>query len=181
VGRWCARAALASLGFARTIPARDESGRPVWPAGVVGSITHTAGCARAAVASRSVARAVGVDSERVLSPSRARLVADTIATESEIAAGVNAGLDRSEALTLAFSAKESLFKCLHQLVTWRFGFEDARLVRVDGSDRRFSLQIETTLSADFPAGTTLTGRFAVESAVLHTGLLLRADAIPQTT
>jgi len=42
-------------------------------------------------------------------------------------------------------------------------------------------RIATDLSADYPAGTTLMGRFAVEPTMLHTGLLLNADAACDTT
>ena len=180
VGRWCARAALTDVGVGM-IPGRTESGGPVWPTGIVGSITHTGGYARAAVAWCSDAVAVGIDTERLLSPRRARLVAATIADAAEVTIGVKAGLSDCEALTLAFSAKEAVFKCLHGLVGRHFGFADARLLRVDGQHRTFTVEIVTTLSAAYPAGATLTGRFAVEPTLVHTGLLLRAGAahVPQ--
>ena len=176
VGRCCARAALVALGVGPYVPDLDQSGLPVWPSGVVGSITHTGGCARAAVASLSDARAIGVDSEQIVPPHRARLVAAAIAKESEIAAGCDVGLDRCQALTLAFSAKEAVFKCLHRLVGRRFDFSDARLEHVDGHSRTFTIRIASPLSADYPIGTALTGRFAIEGAILHTGMLLRTDA-----
>src|SRR5260370_20887260 len=48
--RTCARRALARLGIAETAIRRGAKGEPLWPAGVVGSITHTTGYFAAAVA-----------------------------------------------------------------------------------------------------------------------------------
>jgi enterobactin synthetase component D len=175
-GRYCARAALTLLGCPPAIPGRDPSGVPVWPHGVVGSITHVDGFARAAVAWSADAEGIGIDTECVLSAARARVVTDTIADEEEVTAGMRAGLDRCEAITLVFSAKETAFKCLHRLVGRRFGFADMRVVRVDGGDRSFDIETAAALSADFPAGISFRGRFAVDSTLLHTGLLLRAGA-----
>ena len=50
LGRACARAALANLGQGEAVIGIDEAGAPLWPAGVVGSITHTKGYAAALVA-----------------------------------------------------------------------------------------------------------------------------------
>lgn len=61
--RRCAREGLAKLGHApvaiRSGPMRD----PQWPAGIVGSITHTRGFRAAAVSSRSVLSSIGIDTE----------------------------------------------------------------------------------------------------------------------
>lgn len=171
-GRYCARAALVELGHGPMVPPRGESGVPLWPAGVVGSITHTDGYARAAVASTDQATAIGIDTERIISPRRAALVAATIAAESEIETAMRAGLSRCEAVTLAFSAKESVFKCLHGLVGRRFGFADARLGHVDCDARTYTMELVRDLSDRCPAGLVLAGRFLMEPELLHTGLLL---------
>src|ERR1700712_2039346 len=61
--RYCARIALAELGFPPVPILKGDKGEPCWPDGVVGSITHTAGY-RGAVVGRAVAvRSVGVDAE----------------------------------------------------------------------------------------------------------------------
>src|SRR6202047_4688051 len=62
--RRCAREALAKLGYA-PVPIRAGRKRePLWPAGLVGSITHTTGFRAAAVASRSVLASIGIDTEQ---------------------------------------------------------------------------------------------------------------------
>ena len=65
LGRACARAALSDLGQPDAVIGQGENGAPLWPAGVVGSITHTKGYAAALVAKVQQARGLGVDAERV--------------------------------------------------------------------------------------------------------------------
>ncbi|HKN97304.1 MAG TPA: 4'-phosphopantetheinyl transferase, partial [Pseudonocardiaceae bacterium] len=61
--RTCARRALAALGRPEVPILRGAKGEPLWPAGIVGSITHTTGYYAAAVAESTVVRSVGVDAE----------------------------------------------------------------------------------------------------------------------
>ena len=61
--RTCARRALAGLGIAETAIPRGPKGQPIWPTGVVGSITHTTGYVAAAVAHAAKVRSIGVDAE----------------------------------------------------------------------------------------------------------------------
>src|SRR5580692_7617313 len=63
-GRLCAREALAALGAPSTRVPRGIDGAPEWPTGFVGSISHTAELAFAAVAPAAEARGLGLDVER---------------------------------------------------------------------------------------------------------------------
>src|SRR5690606_14215001 len=115
-GRLCARAALQQLCGQALVPGRAEDGVPIWPAGVVGSITHGAGQAAAIVASTQQWQGLGLDLEKHLSTERAAKLAGEILTPAELqrAAGLNpqafAGL-----VTLTFSLTESPFKALYPL------------------------------------------------------------------
>ena len=62
--RRCAREALASLGQAPGPIGVGPSREPQWPAGLVGSITHTRGFRAAAVAPQSVVASIGIDAEQ---------------------------------------------------------------------------------------------------------------------
>ena len=62
-GRGCARAALNRLGEPPVPILRGPQGAPLWPAGVVGSITHCDGYRAAAVARTSDIATVGLDAE----------------------------------------------------------------------------------------------------------------------
>jgi 4'-phosphopantetheinyl transferase EntD len=61
--RSCARACLARLGYARVPILPGIGGAPTWPAGVLGSMTHCAGYAAAAVGPLSRISAIGIDAE----------------------------------------------------------------------------------------------------------------------
>lgn len=63
--RRCARSALATLGSPASGPIRPGPRRePLWPTGVVGSITHCAGYRAAAVAQRNSLASIGIAPSR---------------------------------------------------------------------------------------------------------------------
>jgi 4'-phosphopantetheinyl transferase EntD len=122
-GRQCARRALAELGHAGVpIPVAHDR-QPVWPPGVVGSITHTAGLCAAVVAESGRLAALGVDTEisGAVKPElwQTICVADESAWISALAPG-----ERAAAVTLLFSAKEAFYKCQYPLVRERLSFHD---------------------------------------------------------
>jgi 4'-phosphopantetheinyl transferase EntD len=122
-GRQCARRALAELGFVDVpIPVAPDR-QPVWPAGVIGSITHTAGLCAAVVAKDACMAALGVDTE--LSGAVKPDLWETIcvAEESEWISALPP-LERAPAVTMLFSAKEAFFKCQYPLVGERLNFDD---------------------------------------------------------
>lgn len=71
--RRCARQALAELGIGPVPILTGERGAPVWPEGIVGSMTHCSGYRAAAVARASDIRTVGIDAEPHLTLSRGML------------------------------------------------------------------------------------------------------------
>lgn len=152
-GRACARAALARLGLpAQPIPPGD-SREPLWPAGIVGSITHCEGYRACAVARAADIATVGIDAEPDEPlPSG---VLEVIARPEELTAvrealrlhpGVN--WDR-----LLFSAKECVFKAWFPLTGLWLGFEDAAL-GFDRSRGTFSAHVLR------PPGAVLSGSLA---------------------
>jgi len=173
-GRLCAREALRYLTGQGTVPAVGTDRAPQWPAGMVGSITHSAGWAAAVVARRENWRGLGLDMEQLLSPTRADRLAEEILTPTELRRLPELDAEpRAHLVTLTFSLKESLFKALYPLVLRRFYFQDAELVewREDGSAR---LRLLTALSADWPSGTELGGQFA-----RFDGRLLSLVSVPE--
>ena len=122
-GRQCARRALAELGrFDVPIPVGQDR-QPVWPSGVVGSITHTAGLCAAVVAESSRLVALGVDTEiaGAVKPELWQTVC--VADESAWISGLPPG-ERAAAVTLLFSAKEAFYKCQYPLLGERLSFDD---------------------------------------------------------
>ncbi|MBK9034189.1 MAG: 4'-phosphopantetheinyl transferase superfamily protein [Myxococcales bacterium] len=159
-GRACAHAALRALGRPTEVIARAPSRAPVWPPGVVGSITHCAGLAAAAVADRARLRGLGLDAE----PNRplpdgilATVASSTERAWLETAPRGDLAWDR-----LLFSAKESVFKAWHPLAQRWLGFEDAE-VEVDVAAATFT----ATIAVPGPVR-ALRGAFASDAAHLAT-------------
>ncbi len=187
-GRDAARAALASLGVAAGAIGRRPDRSPDWPAGVIGSLTHTRGLAAAMVAcstrrhphprpvpSSDPSRpGLGIDAEvdRPLPPG----VAERVMQPPERAAlGAEAEVDG----VVVFSAKESVFKALNPLTGRWLEFEDV-VIHLEAEDQARSRgAFEAWLSTDGrrpgdPAA--VTGAWRRAGGVVVTGCVLSTVA-----
>ncbi|MDD9243590.1 enterobactin synthase subunit EntD [Enterobacter soli] len=136
-GRIAAAHALSALND-RTIPAIGASGEPVWPANISGSITHS-GTQAMAIATRNPHALIGIDCEAILPESEAHEIKDGVIDTEEEAVLSRSGYPFALALTLAFSAKESLFKALFPQVQEYMGFDCARVVMLDNKTLALAL------------------------------------------
>lgn len=169
-GRWCAREAFRLLGLAPAPIPMEASRAPRWPSGFVGSITHTEGYAAAVVAPSSRLAGVGVDAQ-VVEPGRINEgMAELILLPGE-EEGLR-DLPRDEARTLAFTAKEALYKCLNPIVGRFFGFHAARVEGVDLGRGLLRLVLVDDLGPRFPAGSLYEGRVARHDGVLESVIVL---------
>ena len=128
-GRIAAAHALSALND-RTIPAIGTSGEPLWPADISGSITHS-GTQAMAVATRDLHALIGIDCEAILPEREAHEIKDGVIDTQEDTVLTRSGYPFALALTLAFSAKESLFKALFPQVQEYMGFDCARVTQLD--------------------------------------------------
>jgi enterobactin synthetase component D len=172
-GRHCALTALQRLGIHAVDLPRHADGLPLWPAGVTGSISHCEDIACATVVKTDDATAAGLDVERIVSRRRASRVGPLVVDRDELLAARAAGLDEALGVTLLFSAKETVFKCLFPIVRRWFGYSAARIrPHEDGS---FDARLTMALTDGFPGGTTLTGRWTVSAGRVYTALFLTRD------
>lgn len=180
-GRYCARLALAQLGGNVDAPIGVGASRqPVWPEGFVGSITHTDGYASAMVARCDKVRAVGIDSEMWIEPGSLEDSCRQILTTGEIRPD-NLHLFDSPLhyLTLVFSAKESLFKCLFPLVNRFFDFHAAVVIPQPSrstTDGEFRFELLEDLNSEFRTGYSGHGRYSIGTDCVHTAVILNAHA-----
>jgi 4'-phosphopantetheinyl transferase EntD len=163
-GRWCAEQALQCLGAGSTEIGMAEDRAPIWPDGIVGSITHTAGFAAAAVAWTADVAGLGVDSERIIDPAAARDIAGICMIDEETLFEAPAGRSFCEFCTFVFSAKEAVFKCLFPLTRKFLEFSDVRITSLDWNREYFSW---TALSEHIG-----TGRLSQAEGVVHTSVEL---------
>ena len=121
-------------------------------------------------------RAIGVDVERWLDDDAPARLGAALAGAGELDALVaQTSWPAARVLTVLFSAKESIYKCLFPGVRTYFGFEAAWLERVEavgGAEGRFEARLTEALGADLPAGFVLRGRFDCLDEVVVTALVL---------
>lgn len=137
-GRLCARRALAAIGHVDWPLLRGDDREPLWPAGVVGSITHTDGYYAAVAARAGQIATVGIDAEehdRLPEGILRRISLPEEAAWIGARAGDGVHWDR-----LLFCAKEAVFKCWFPLTHRWLEFEGARIeFGTDGGPRPFSV------------------------------------------
>jgi len=122
-GRLCARRAMEEFGITGFPLSVGEDRQPLWPDGLIGSITHTAGYCAAAVAERSNIVTLGLDSETVGDVSRDIWTTICGASEAEWLCSLPAA-SQEAAITLIFSAKEAFYKCQFPLTHEWLDFHD---------------------------------------------------------
>lgn len=160
-GRLAARLALRSLGVdGDTVIRIGDQREPVWPATITGSISHTTGIAGAVVASSSAVPGIGLDIEHVVSADAAvALRGPVVDADEQAVLDTLFGDDPLLGLTIAFSAKESLYKALFPRVGTFFDFDAAVVQYVDTASRTVRLMLRTQLAPALPAGTCLQVRY----------------------
>lgn len=157
-GRRAARKAMALARWETPAIPKGEDRAPIWPSGLIGSISHDAGLAVACVARKSQVARLGVDlAEATEFPLHLRKA--VLLTEPEMA------LDGLSA-RIAFSAKEAVFKAFYPEVNEFFGF-GAVEVLPDVQSRTFQTVLLRPLGR-VPKNTTLTGKYCIESGRILT-------------
>ncbi|RBQ14366.1 4'-phosphopantetheinyl transferase [Spongiactinospora rosea] len=173
-GRTCARRALGLLGLPPAPIPQGARGEPVWPEGVVGSITHCAGYRGAVLGRTSNVAAIGIDAE----PNE-RLpdgVLDAVTSEGERRAIIEAlrshpGVHWDRML---FCAKETVYKVWFPLAGRWLGFEDAE-VTINPLTGAFEARLLVEgPSVNGGALTRLTGRWLVKNGLILTAIVLPA-------
>lgn len=166
--RWCARRALGGLGYGPVPIPRGERGAPVWPDGIVGSMTHCEGYRAAAVARAADVLSVGIDAENHLPLPEGVLEVIALPAERERCAELTAAEPQVHWGRLLFSMKESVYKTWFPLTRRWLDFEQADITI--GPDGTFDARL---LVAD-PAMPVerLGGRWLVDGGLLVTSITL---------
>lgn len=179
--RHCARAALARLGVPPQPILAGRLNEPLWPAGVVGTITHCAGYRGVVVAADSKITTVGIDAEpnepltngvleSVALPDERVHVAELLEARPEIR------WDR-----MLFCAKEAVYKSWFPLAQRWLDFDDAVVTLRPGSAGASTGGFDARLLVVGPrvAGRRLTGfsgRWMVEQGLILTAIVVPVSA-----
>ncbi|ADO49458.1 enterobactin synthase subunit EntD [[Enterobacter] lignolyticus] len=141
-GRIAAFYALREHGIP-TIADIGERGQPTWPPGWFGSISHSTTTALAVVARQRV----GMDNETRLQAGECEEIADSIACPDELARLRACRLPFPLALTLAFSAKESLYKALSDRFPDMPDFHAAQVTHI--AEQQLMLHISQDIGPEY--------------------------------
>ena len=110
-GRKCAHDAMAALGVTSAAVPSAAHGEPVWPVGLVGSITHCEGYCASAVARAGEIVGLGIDAEtEPAAAGRGRAGDDRSASERLRVTALERARPGIRWDKLLFSAKESVYK-----------------------------------------------------------------------
>lgn len=164
LGRIAARVALEGLGVTWPSPIlRGKNREPLWPSGVVGSITHARlsdqdigqaeTIAIAICAWKREVRGLGIDLQQI-HHTPALDISRKIAVGNELN-WIGSGLESGKKMLILFSAKESVYKTLYPLTKQWLGFHD---VELEWSDRehRFRGKLLKDLGNGFTLGYSFT-------------------------
>ena len=177
-GRLCARSALARLGISGFAVRAAPDRRPIWPDGLVGSITHTTGFCASVVGERGRFASLGLDTE----------IAEAVKAELWASICVGAELrwieslprgDRARAATLVFCAKEAFYKCQYPLTLQRLSFSDLRIAPEESAAQGvFTVEPQRSLALfsgqDFAA--RLLTRYRFHEGLVSVGVALAGDS-----
>ncbi len=168
-GRLCANAALHAAGYPRAFyPEMGEDRLPAWPAGWLGSISHSGEFAVAVAAPESACTILGIDIQQRVTLATLLEIQALIAQPHELARFY--ATDSGTRLLLIFSGKESLYKALYPQVRQIQDFDAAELIHVGADGLEFRLTRHW--SAQWRTGMRITVRCAcfdqyVVTAVSH--------------
>lgn len=131
-GRYCALKALEQLGMKDVIIPIGPNREPIWPEGIVGSISHCDSLTGAIVAKKSDHISLGLDIEEIgrVTPD----LWDLVFTENEKQyLSTLCERKREEQSTVIFSAKEAFYKFQHPLTKTFLDFLDVEIYIEDFS------------------------------------------------
>ena len=173
--RSCARLALAKMGVPAVPILRGPNREPLWPDGVIGSITHCRGYRAASVAMQSHLLAIGIDAE--IHESLPDEVLQHVCLDQEMAwltkAPPGTHWDR-----VLFSVKESVYKAWFPLTQRWLGFEDvAVIIRPTEGTFQARLLVPSPSIGGHPL-TQFTGRFLVRQGLVLTATVLAHRSVP---
>jgi enterobactin synthetase component D len=163
-GRWLARHGIQQLGLSAVPILQGAVNEPVWPAGVTGSITHTANMCMVALCRDEYCAGLGIDLEA--RPAEFSDLEHLILSDHERREDENGGYSGTDRVRLLFSAKESLYKAIYPNLGRFVDFQEI-CIEVDGENAEYAATAvdDDELDAEVRSGF---GRFRVTESFVFT-------------
>jgi 4'-phosphopantetheinyl transferase EntD len=172
-GRLCARLLLHEFGVDNFAVEVGPERQPLWPAALVGSITHTTGFCAAVVAPRKCLRAVGIDTE-IAGGVKPELWRSICTPEESAWLRSLSNSEQVSAATAIFSAKEAFYKCQFVLTGEQLGFHDvsAELPEWGQEHASFTVRANRSIALETQAVLPLQGRYLFHEQFITSGIAL---------
>ncbi len=171
--RALARRALGELGVAPSPILRGDSGQPLWPRGVVGSLTHCDGYRAAVVAYKLQRRSLGIDAEPHGELPQGVLAHVSLPAEREVLSTRAGGVHWDR---LLFCAKEATYKAWFPLTERWLGFDDAHITfdqtATDSGTFRSRILVDGSVIDGGPPLSVFNGRWRVDRGLIVTTISL---------
>jgi 4'-phosphopantetheinyl transferase EntD len=143
--RACAEESLKHFKIQQAIILKSDSGAPIWPSNIVGSLSHSKNTAMSISVGADKFHGVGLDIETIIHDDRRETISKKVTRQEDEALLLNYKDTINEIMTLIFSAKESLYKCINPITNIFFGFEHAYLNQIDIESRKFSIVLDSSI------------------------------------
>lgn len=175
-GRQCARRAMADLGEPPAPIPQGPDRAPVWPEGLVGSISHAeTWCAAAVARIADGVRGIGLDIEPA-EPIDEGLLRIICVPEERAFIAAQPEERRGLIARLFFSAKEAAYKCQYCVSRTMLSYHAMR-IHVDLAARQF-VAVFQVAAGPFRPGDELRGRLLIEGGHMVTAVTLSQDDHP---
>lgn len=176
-GQICAEMAISMLRVndafgCKAIIKRGSAGEPIWPAGIVGSITHTRDFACAAAASTAAYAGIGIDSEKCIDETSCDGIAAACLTRGERKRFLQGPTStQCMAATVIFCMKEAFYKAAYSRVRRYIEFDELEITSLDPASG-YATARTSALGRDSEC---IGGRFVVSGDHVHACIVLHAS------
>jgi enterobactin synthetase component D len=160
-GRLAARQALTPFGLGHVHIGTGTAREPLWPAGILGSISHNRHLAAAVAVDTAVHGAIGIDVESMVEAHMQAALTSLAISPQEMAVLERAcpTLPMEWLMTVVFSAKESFFKAAFPAVGRYFDFDAIALRTFDWLAHTLTFEIREALCPALMPGRLVQARY----------------------
>lgn len=159
-GRYCAIQSLKNLNFYDVQIPIGKNKNPVWPIGIIGSISHSNTEAFSVACSLSLS-GIGIDIEDYISYEVAMEIKYQIASDAELELISNRNESFSALFTILFSVKESFFKAAYLSVGRYFDFDTVRIANINTNKQTLLLEMNITLNESLIKGRLINAHYRI--------------------
>jgi len=152
-GRYCAQQVLTHYYDEDNYTLHSGQNRnPIWPRGLVGSISHSHGVACCTIQKDQNVIGIGIDIEREINKDIIQDINKLVVSSEELNSFNSLSISTEKAFTLAFSAKESFFKAAFPVVNSYFDFDVISVSNIDTKMKTIDLILNKSLCSELKKG-----------------------------